>query len=373
MQRRAPTLFVVPYWVASLGVASALAGTWETVTPMSVTREYPGLAIMPDGKVLAVTGHPLGGKSLASAELYDPQRNTWIPTGSLNVPRNGVDPGGLVPLVNGKFLIAGGGTENRSVHEAELYDYPTGTWISTGSMNVPRCVHSSTLLTSGNVLVVGGIDWITEEVHASAEVYDYKTGVWKETGSMATPRISHRAVRLSDGRILVTGGNSTYPEERVVATAEIYEPETGVWRETAPMHTARRGHVAAVLQDGRVLVAAGSSGHFKSNQQLSAAEVFDPQTEKWTAVAPMREARWGPTETLLRDGKVLVVGGAIFPRGARSSAELFDPQNGTWSDVGNLKQPRTGHRAITLSDGRVLIVGGYYVWKYLATCERYTP
>jgi N-acetylneuraminic acid mutarotase len=328
---------------------------------------------MPDGKVLAVTGHPLAGKSLASAELYDPERNEWTPTGSLNVARNGVDPGGLLSLPNGKFLIVGGGTANRSVHEAELYDYKAGTWTITGSMNVPRCVHSATQLASGNVLVAGGIDWITEEVHASAEVYDYKVGTWTKTGPMATPRISHRAVRLSDGRILVSGGNSAYPDERVVASAEIYDPQTGVWRETAPMQTSRRGHAAALLQDGRVLVAGGSSGHFNADRQLSAAEVFDPRTEKWTAVAPLREARWGATESVLRDGQVLVVGGAIAPRGARSSAELFNPERGTWSDAGNLKQARNGHRAITLNDGRVLVVGGYYVWKYLATCEIYAP
>ena len=131
--------------------------------------------------------------------------------------------------------------------------------------------------------------------------------------------------------------------------------------------------MAVALQDGRVLVAAGSSGHFKGNRELSAAEVFDPKTEAWTAVAPLREARWGATETLLRDGQVLVVGGAIDPRGARSSAELFNPDKGTWGDAGNLKQARNGHRAITLNDGRVLIVGGYYVWKYLASSEIYAP
>ncbi len=328
---------------------------------------------MPDGNVLAVTGHPLAGRSLASAEIYDPRQNVWTPTGSLNVARNGVEHGGLISLPNGKFLIAGGGTANRSVHEAELFDYKTATWTTTGSMHVPRCVHTATPLTPGDVLVAGGIDWITEEVHRSAEVYDYKAGAWAKTGPMATPRFCHRAVRLRDGRILVTGGNSEYSKEVIVESAEIYDPHTGAWRTTAPMQTARRSHVAAVLQDGRVLVAGGSSGHFNDNRQLSEAEVFDPQIEKWTAVAPLREARWGATETLLRNGQVLVVGGAIAPRGARKSAELFEPDQGTWSDAGNLMEARNGHRAIMLNDGRVLIVGGYFVWKYLATCEVYSP
>ncbi len=355
-------------------VPEARGGTWEAAAPTKVTREYAGLAVMPDGHVLAVTGHPLKGKSLASAELYDPRRNVWRPTGSLSVPRNGTQPAGLFTLPGGKVLIVGGGSANRSVHEAELYDYEKGAWTTTGSMETPRCVHSTTQLDDGNVLAVGGIDWITEDVHATAEIYDHKSGSWSKTGSMHTPRFNHRAVKLSDGRVLVAGGTRAYPGEGlVVASAEIYDPKQGTWRETAPMKTARRSLAAVRLQDGRVLVAGGASGSSKAMRQLSDAEVFDPRTETWTSVGPLREARWGPTADLLANGKVLVTGGAFSPIGARRSAELFDPETGTWSDAGKLRQARNGHRSITLKDGRVLIVGGHYIGRYLADCELYVP
>ncbi len=111
---------------ASSAVPDASAGTWETAASTNVTREYPGLAVMPDGRILAVTGHPLRGKGLgqglASAELYDVDRDEWTATGSMNLPRGGVQPGGLVTLPNGMVLITGGGSANRSVHETELYD-----------------------------------------------------------------------------------------------------------------------------------------------------------------------------------------------------------------------------------------------------------
>jgi N-acetylneuraminic acid mutarotase len=139
------------------------------------------------------------------------------------------------------------------------------------------------------------------------------------------------------------------------------------------MNTARRSHALVTLADGRVLAAGGSSGALQTKSQLSAAEVFDPRTEKWTDVAPLREARWGPTATRLPTGQVLLTGGAIGPFGARRTAELFDPATATWSDAGNLRQPRNGHRAIALSDGRILIVGGHFLGKYLASCELYVP
>ncbi len=367
---RVNVLCFVALWAFSSAV---LAGQWQAAAPMQVTREYPGLAVMPDGKVLAVSGHPLSGKSLASAELYDPQKNAWTPTGSLSVPRNGVQPGGLIALAGGKYLLAGGGTANRSVHEAELYDYTTGKWTITGEMHVPRCVHSATQFAPGKVLVAGGIDWLTGQVHASAELYDEVSGTWTETGAMAIPRFNHGAVRLDDGRVLVVGGNFDSDEGRVLNSAEIYEPRTGRWRETAPMLVARRSLAAIGLSDGRVLVVGGMARMAKSNKQLSAVEVFDPRTEKWTAVAPLHEARWGPTATLLSNGQVLATGGAFAPIGARSSAELFDPQRGTWSNAGKLKQARNGHRAIMLKNGRVLIAGGHYVGRYLSSCEIYAP
>jgi hypothetical protein len=356
--------------------ADSPVGTWTTVAAMKVTREYPGLAVMPDGRILAVTGHFIVGhpQGLASAELYDVDCNEWTPTGSMNLPRNGVQPGGLMTLPSGKVLITGGGSGSRSVHETERYDYDTGKWTSTGSMSVPRCVHTTTLLDSGLVLATGGIDWVTEEVHDTAEAYDHKTGTWSSAGKMHTPRFNHRAVKLADGNVLVVGGLRDYPGVgHAVADAEIYDVKTGAWRKTASMESARRSLAAVLLKDGRVLVVGGASNATKGNRQLSSAEIFDPESEKWTAVAPLREARWGPTIDLLRDGRVLITGGAISPIGARKSAELFDPQQGKWSDAGNMSQARNGHRSIMLPDGRVMIVGGHFVGKYLSSCEIYSP
>jgi N-acetylneuraminic acid mutarotase len=240
-------------------------------------------------------------------------------------------------------------------------------------MESPRCVHTTTQLDGGNVLVTGGIDWLTNDVHATAEIYDYKTGRWTNTGSMHTPRFNHHAVKLADGRVLVVGGNRAYPgEETVVASAEIYDPKQGTWQKTAPMKTPRRSLAAIRLQDGRVLVAGGASAN-SGNRQVREAEVFDPKTEQWKSVGPLREARWGPTIDLLPSGKVLVTGGSFAPIGARRSAELFDPETQTWSDAGNLRQARNGHRSIALQDGRILIVGGHYIGRYLADCELYVP
>ena len=43
------------------------------------------------------------------------------------------------------------------------FDPVNEIWSETESMGSPRCVHTSTLLNDGRVIVVGGIDWTTDE------------------------------------------------------------------------------------------------------------------------------------------------------------------------------------------------------------------
>jgi len=360
------------YFIAMCGLLAipAPGGTWTEVAPMNVTRQYPGLARLPDGRVLAVTGHPLGGQSIASAEIYDPKKDTWTPTGPLNLPRNGVEPGGLIVLMNGKVLIAGGGTSARSANEAELYDPATGRWSGTGPLNEARSNHSTTLLKDGRVLVAGGIDWATDSPRSTAEIFDPESAVWALTGPLATRRMNHSAALLKDGRVLVIGGASESDVAGELSSAEIYDPATGKFRATSPMHTERRAFGAVLLRDGRVLVVGGAQpSEGGANNQTDRAEIFNPSDETWTEVGPLLEARWGPSATLLPGGKVLVTGGMFGRADRRQSAEIFDTATGTWSSAGMLKQARNGHRAIALDDGKVLIAGGFSGLRFLVSCE----
>jgi hypothetical protein len=58
---------------------------------------------------------------------------------------------------------------------------------TTGSLATPRDAHTATLLLNGKVLVAGGDNGGT--VLASAELYDPATGMWTATGSLSTARV----------------------------------------------------------------------------------------------------------------------------------------------------------------------------------------
>jgi hypothetical protein len=73
-----------------------------------------------------------------------------------------------------------------------------------GSMMVGRVFHSGTLLNTGEVLVAGGIEEVTDDCGcgsplSSAELFDLASETFTLTGQMR-PRASHTATKLSDGR-----------------------------------------------------------------------------------------------------------------------------------------------------------------------------
>ena len=132
------------------------------------------------------------------------------------------------------------------------------------------------------------------------------------------PRALHTATCLADGSILMVGGLSS--NNRALESAQIYDPSRDVWREAAPLVTARFQHAAAALPNGMVLV---TGGMHRSDKPLAGGEVYNPNTNTWYPAPAMLIERHGHTLTLLGDGRVMVMGG--IHRKPLSSAEVYDP------------------------------------------------
>ncbi|HEX9082320.1 MAG TPA: putative Ig domain-containing protein, partial [Holophagaceae bacterium] len=82
-----------------------------------------------------------------------------------------------------------------------------GKFTHTGSLNTERSSATATLLANGKVLIAGGQDANLLAL-ASAEIYDPATGIFTPTGNMAFPRYNHTATSLPDGTVLIAGGQN---------------------------------------------------------------------------------------------------------------------------------------------------------------------
>jgi hypothetical protein len=328
---------------------------------MTAPRDLHTATLLSGGKVLVAGGlQGSGGIPILAADLYNPANGTFAPTGNMQLPR-GAHTATLLPG-SGKVLVAGGVTDSSGTATAtgELYDPTAGTFSSTGSLQTARSGHTATLLNTGMVLIVGGKGSAGNPFAlASAELYDPGTGVFTATGSMATGRTAHTATLLPNGKVLVAGGTDATAKN--LASAETYDPGTGNFSAvTGTMTVTRSAHTANLftsgLNSGKVLLGGGLDD---SGKARNTAELFDPGSAGFAATNNMVSARANHTATLQSDGSTILLAGGLDGSGAAlASVELFDSSAGSFAATGSLATARYNHTATLLANGKVLAAGG---------------
>jgi hypothetical protein len=177
-----------------------------------------------------------------------------------------------------------------------------------------------------------------------------------EIAAMHTARASQSSTLLPNGKVLIAGGFSgSGGESNPYRTTELYNPRTGMFEPGADMSIGRSGHTATLLKNGKVLIVGGWTGRYEIRRS---AEIYDPATNSFAPTGNMVVERAGNTATLLADGRVLIAGGEDREENALASAEIYDPATGKFTLTGNMADARKAHTATALKDGRVLIVGG---------------
>ena len=315
--------------------------------------------LLGNNKVLVAGGTTNGTLPVKTAELYNPDTNTWSATGSMGVARRGHT---ATLLLDGKILVTGGFDGTVESPTAEIYDPATGIWTATGAMGRGRKYHTATRLGDGKVLIAGGIVATNVGNGRIAEIYDPLLGtftsmpVTPSSALMSAPRYKHTASVLNDGvTVVLTGGF----DPAVQGTTEVFtyvaaSPTTSSWAAGPALAKSRYEHAASLLTGNRKILLTGGYG-----QGLNTAEIcdFSLATPACATTTSMSTSRASHTSTLLANGNVLVIGGNDGSQ-ILKTIELFDPGTVLWTTHAKVMlTARAGHSSTLMSNGRVLISG----------------
>lgn len=186
----------------------------------------------------------------------------------------------LIRCLTGDLLGALGKIDPDSAKEAETF------WVTNNPLNGLRRGYTTTLLPNGKELIVGGYlhaeILTTNPSLSNAELLDSKTGKWTETGQMNVARFGHTAALLTDGKVLVAGGSDGVGHD--LSSAELYDPTTGQWTMTGSMNRAHYNNYATLQSDGKVLVFSGGYDGVKIFNDKQNQELYNPVAGTWTVV-----------------------------------------------------------------------------------------
>lgn len=326
------------------------------------------------GRQLHFHGFLFPGATRFAGALSNPIRaslgrtNAWTSRGK--VLSNTTAIPAPATLRDGRVLLAGGGSGNllaaRGLDNSELYDPLRQNYTPGPKLTTARALHHAVTLQNGKVLLIGGAN-AQGAARRTCEIYDPATNRFSAAASMSTERAGHTATLLRDGRVLVCGGSRDLTDASralfsAVRSAEVYNPTTNRWSNTANMSRVRLGHAAVELADGRVLVSGGATVSFIFPGVTNSAEIFNPQSNRWSGTGSMSYSGAAHSMLRLKDGRVLVVGGAtlsgITNVIATNRCSIYNPSNGRWSSVANLATARTLPGLVQTPNGRVLAIGG---------------
>lgn len=205
------------------------------------------------------------------------------------------------------------------------------------------------------------------------------------------PTLTIHTTLLPDGKVLTFGGNDYSDWQKYADQPSVrYNNKIDLWDPSHPDPASPAAHTDisfvgdalfcgghTLLPDGRLLITGGDDlskleEPYSYEAGIAAVNIYDYRTKTWTKGKDMKEKRWYPTNLVLPDGDVLVMGGNRENNGDLSDLpEVFDPESGKWRALSGAVQKTEFYPWLfNLSDGRVINVGGVFLRRSLLRPRR---
>ena len=196
--------------------------------------------------------------------------------------------------------------------------------------------------------------------YGKVDKYDPIHETWHQMAGTNMSRTGAGLVAVDD-RLYVLGGEYA---DNASNSMESYDPQSNSWEIIPAKMAFHRTFLGAAVLHGRVYAVGGGT---------NAVECFDPTTQVWSMVKPMRKVRTGPG-VVAHEGFIYCVGGACSDKKIASrTVERYDPETDQWVWISSMFRKRKNH-AIAVMNRYIYAIGGIGEdGKWLASVERLDP
>jgi N-acetylneuraminic acid mutarotase len=308
-------LFVFGLLATPVTALAQGGASWSLAGAMAFERGEVVATAM-DGKIYVLTGMSPGNGSNGLGQEYDPATGNWR---DLAIMPSVASHAGAAS-VGGKIYVVGGFTANvhiDPVNRVFEYDPAADSWRAVMPLSAPRG-SAGVVALNGKIHAIGGRN-VEGKTVATHEIFDPSTGRWTAATPLPIAR-DHLGIAALDGRVHVFGGRYASTAYSV-GRHDVYDPATDSWSLAAPLLTPRSAGVGFAL-DGRIVYAGGECKDTVARDTYNEAEIYDPQTDSWTALPPMLPAGKHGAAASVVGGQAYVFGGYAGCGGDRPSKDV---------------------------------------------------
>lgn len=249
---------------------------------------------------------------------------------------------------------------------AEAAPNGPATWQSLAPIPQATFGEAAGTLSSGNIIVAGGVAWNGSSVEwlDSAEIYDPGSNTWTPTTDMPSPTALAGSA-VSNGLFYVFGGGQGSETNAL----QIYNPSNASWTVGPSMPLSVQYVAGATLPNGDVMAIGGET----SSGDISNVEAYDPSSSSWSSLAPLPVACQSVGAATGPNGDVYVVGGACTKQGDSWSKQLllYNPTTNTWTAGVSMSKGRAWPAVAFGPKGKLYVTGGYHAKGTLKTVSIY--
>ena len=247
--------------------------------------------------------------------------------------------------------VGGGFTDCGDTHTIMKYNLDTDNWSC-----LPRYEYRRFAMTiiNNHLTLVGGRDDVGMKATNQLAVYEPSSQEWTYPyPPMPTPCFCP-AVVMYDIWLLVAGGNAVY----ILVTVELFNTSTNQWMSASPLPRPIKDMTSTILGDYWHIT---DDNHvFRVSLPDIVSQTVDQSTASkspalWHCLPdiPLRNSA-----AISLHGYLIAVGGTDGNR-TRKHIHLYQPESEKWTNVGDLPNAREYCSCVVLPSGELLVAGGH--------------